>query len=192
METLLPRDRALRAVGRNLVNFQRLEALLKVLIGFEGARGPASAVLERMKMRNAKRLKLTLGNALQEWLRVVGSNDSQSPTTPDLFEPWVEMSVGLPLEERYFEMNALELEALARERNNLVHQDLVNIDFDSNEACESLASMLDVQNARINHQVSHLAPAIETIREMGKWARQPGLVDQLTNDFIRAVREDDI
>jgi hypothetical protein len=50
------------------------------------------------------------------------------------------------------------LNTLAKERNELVHQKLVNVDFESDESCQSLVESLDNQNARILEQLNFLAP----------------------------------
>ena len=188
VDPLSPRDRAFRAIGRNVTNFQRLESALKILLSLEATSGPLSQISVRMAARAEKRKRVTLGEALGEWLELGKPKNSSPPITPDLFEPWVDITFGLKIGSEYFLTNANELESLATARNHLVHHQLMMINFESAADCDELVGILDIQNERINMQVAHLAPAVCEIVEFGKWVEQPGVVDQLTEEFIRAIR----
>jgi hypothetical protein len=186
----LPRDLAFRAIGRNVANFQRLETALKTLISFERTVGRLSHIQAQIDARVEKRKKTTLGAALGEWLALAKPQAPAKVETPDLFEPWVEISFGMEIDRGYFDENAVELESLAKERNRLIHEQLMSVNFDSEESCAELVKVLDVQNERINHQVALLAPALRDLRELAEWAGAPGRIDQLTEEFIRAVIPD--
>ena len=188
---LSPRDRVLRAIGRNLYNFQRLERFLKALTGLTTTCGPMSSIGEKIALQSAKRERYTLGQILGDWLNMPRQNEQAVAKTEDLFEPWVTISFGFELGSRYLEENGPELTALAKERNHLVHHQLFGINLDSKKACTELAELLDAQNHRINQQVLQLAPAIEDIRGMAEVARQPGMIDKLTEEMIRLSNAND-
>jgi len=186
----LPRDRAFRAIGRNVANFQRLETALKTLLSFERTVGRLSQIQSQIDARVEKRKKATLGGALGEWLALAKPKAPAKAETPDLFEPWVEISFGMEIDREYFDENAVELESLAKERNRLIHEQLMFVNFDSEEGCTELVKVLDAQNERINHQVALLAPALRDLRELAEWAGAPGRIEQITEEFIRAVLPD--
>ena len=185
------RDLAFRAVGRNLVNFQKLEHCLKALTRLGVLAGPMSTVEDKIEKRNSKIAKFTLGKAVSEWLRIADTNNSESGATEDLFEPWVSISFGLEMSSEYLNNHGQILERLATERNELVHHRLANFDFESNDECRELLIGLDSQNTRILEQLTLLAPAIKDLIDLNEWTRQPGLVDRLTEEFIRQTKEND-
>lgn len=178
------RDAALKAIGRNVVNFQKLEQCLKVLLRTGNVSGPVSAVQDKVARRISKSSAYTLGKAVQEWLRISTFDETTRPTTQDLFEPWISISVeGLINLERLAEHNEA-LNTLASERNSLIHQTLANFNFDSEADCQNLIASLDGQNARILEQLTFLAPAIKGLIDMNKWISRTELQDELFNAFV--------
>ena len=194
METLVQllsmRDVALRAIGRNLVNFQKLEKCLKALVRLDNFAGPISTIEDALAKRVSKASGYTLGKALQEWLRVAAL-DAPRSATQDLFEPWISLSVLPSIDRERLAEHAEALNALAKERNNLVHQDLASFDFDSDKGCHALVESLDNQNARILEQLNFLAPAIRDLVELTKWAMRPEIRDELFNEFLRQRNHDE-
>jgi hypothetical protein len=70
VQPLSIRDVALRAIGRNVVNFQKLEKCLKALIRVDNLSGPMSTIEGALAKRASKASGYTLGKALQESPRV--------------------------------------------------------------------------------------------------------------------------
>ena len=92
------RDAALRAIGRNLVNFQKLEHCLKALVRTEPFAGPMSTMNGRVATRVSKTSQYTLGKAVQEWLPISTPHQTARPQIQDLFEPWISVSFQLPID----------------------------------------------------------------------------------------------
>ena len=63
-----PKDLALRAVGRTVVNFQRLEHNLKVLARLGPVEGVLAKVRRDIEKRAEKASSFTLGQAIQAWM----------------------------------------------------------------------------------------------------------------------------
>lgn len=185
MQDFTARDAALRAIGRAVVNFQKLECCLKVLSRLQDCSGPMSQIEGKAKRRIEKTAKFTMGSAVADWLRIARKDDVQVPSTRDLFEPWVSVSYGPLLGPEQIDAHGEALNALAIERNNLIHHDLANFDFASDEACRELLARLDKQNVRILEQLAILAPAINNLIELGKLAERPQIVDELQAEFLK-------
>jgi hypothetical protein len=173
------RDAALRAIGRNLVNFQKLEHCLKALVRPESLAGPMSTLNGKAATRVAKTSQYTLGRAVQEWLRVATPEQTARPQTQDLFEPWISVSLELPIDSEALASHSSALEALASERNELVHHKLARLNFDSEAECKDLVAVLDRQNERILEQLAFLSPAIKLLLELKRIATNPQSLEQM-------------
>lgn len=188
---LTPKDELLQAVGRNVVNFQRLERCLKMLARFSSLSGTASTVGEYQVRNASKTDSLTLGGAIREWELVAGSGERVSPPTPDLFEPSFSISYGAFIKPDALEKHGQRLRELAKERNNLVHHVLADFDFSSEEACRAYSQRLDGQNARILHELSFLAPVVREICALRESLQDPATIDQLVEGILAAQRAHD-
>ncbi len=186
------RDAALRAIGRNLVNFQKLEHCLKALVRTESLAGPMSTFNGKVAGRLSKTSQYTLGKAVQEWLRVSRPHQTASPQTQDLFEPWISISYELPIAAEALASHAEVLEALAGERNDLVHLNLAQFNFESEAECKDLVAALDRQNQRILEELTFLAPAIKLLLELKSFAASPKSLAELSApaSFATSVEEE--
>jgi hypothetical protein len=173
------RDAALRAIGRNIVNFQKLEHCLKALVRTESLAGPMSALNDKVATRVSKTSQYTLGRAVQEWLRVSTPHQTSRPQTQDLFEPWISVSLELPIDVEALASHGEALEALASERNDLVHLKLAQFNFDSEAECKDLLADLDRQNLRILEQLTFLAPAVKALLELKRFAASPQSLEEM-------------
>jgi hypothetical protein len=139
-------DDALRKVGRNIVNFQKLEHALRGLIRLSSSTASKSNPLLTFP-RHTKRLQRTgLAEVVDHFNRVLYSD--ASPTESSDNEMRVSNEFRLELDSNA-QVQRKELAALARERNRLVHRELFAFDFASEPACLELCDRLDSQNLRI-------------------------------------------
>lgn len=183
------RDAALRAVGRNLVNFQKLEHCLKALVRTESLAGPMSTLNGKVAARVSKTSQYTLGRAVQEWLRISTPHETASPQTQDLFEPWISVSLELPIDSERLASHSKALEALASERNDLVHLKLAHFNFESAAECTDLVAVLDRQNQRILEQLAFLSPAVKVLQELKRFATNPKSLEEILTS-VDAARGD--
>lgn len=173
------RDAALRAIGRNLVNFQKLEHCLKALVRTESLAGPMSTLNDKVATRVSKTSQYTLGRTVQEWLRISTPHRTANPQTQDLFEPWISVSLELPIDSEALGSHSEALESLAIERNELVHLKLAQFDFESEAECKDLVADLDRQNQRILEQLAFLSPAIAALLELKRFATNPQSLEEM-------------
>lgn len=143
------RDEALMRVGRNLVNFQRLESYLRQLVPTLNVVGTVHELSALQASRTKELKKKSLGDlTIRYYANVFGG-------TRDVPEPATATEVTVA---QYVRVEATAVEAadikkglaqLVRERNRLVHTDLVSVDFNSIAGCEELSARLDEENERI-------------------------------------------
>ena len=180
------RDAALRAIGRNIVNFQKLEHCLKALVRTESTGGPMSTFNGKVAARVSKTSQYTLGKAVQEWLRVSTPHQTARPQTQDLFEPWMSVSLELPIDSEGLASHSRALEALASERNDLVHLKLAHFNFELEAECQDLLADLDRQNQRLLEQLAFLAPAVKALLELKRFAASPQLLEEMLTSVDEA------
>jgi hypothetical protein len=152
-----PKDLALRAIGRTVVNFQRLEHNLKVLARLGPVEGALSKVQRDIDKRAAEVSSFTLGQAIGAWLAVINNDTPPTDRTPDLLEPTLQVTVSLETDAETLKTHAVALKALLEIRNNLVHGRFAQLDWDSSEACEALVKELNRVNEAIAPQMDFLA-----------------------------------
>jgi hypothetical protein len=142
-ESLVFRDMALRAIGRNIVDFQRLETCLKILARFSVIASPVDTLGAAIDKRVSQTTRYTLGQAIGEWLKVAGGSEPPTSLTEDPFETCVSMSFGPLINSEELIEHGRALSDLLIERNNLVHHDLAQLEFNSEEECKKLTARLD-------------------------------------------------
>jgi hypothetical protein len=152
-----PKDLALRAIGRTVVNFQRLEHNLKVMARLGPVEGVLSKVKRDIDKRAAEVSSFTLGQAIRAWLTVINNEVPPASRTPDLFEPTLHVTVSLETDAETQRAHADALKELLEIRNNLVHGRFAQFDWDSREACEALVEELNRVNEAIAPQIDFLA-----------------------------------
>jgi len=160
------KDIALRAVGRTVVNFQRLEHNLKLVARIGPLEGIASKVQRDIEKRAERASSFTLGQAVRAWLGAIESDIPRSSHTPDLFEPsmWMTLSLGGDPEANRAHQDTLL--ALLAFRNDLIHGGLVTFDWDSRDECERLVTRLNGVNDQIRSQMDFFATFIKGMREI--------------------------
>lgn len=148
-----------RRIGRNVINFQKLEALLKASIASNHVWAPLNAIqpmLERkQKMISAK----TLGELTGRHIESFYSPESQCPSRPESFSGDIGISFRIPLDSAALAARKAALADLVARRNRLIHQLLPAYDDSSPENCRRLLADLDSQ-----HEL--LATEIETARQI--------------------------
>jgi hypothetical protein len=159
---------ALYATGRNVVNFQRLEHILKQLALFAPICATPSRLQSEVEKRRARIKRLTLGEAVRKWI------ESEFHTTEPKqvlgLDEQVIISFGfdLPTTPEYFDQLSSELESLAQERNRLIHQDLTQLNFEDEAECNALSIQLNTQNERIIRAIKFLGTILAQMQEFAR------------------------
>jgi hypothetical protein len=170
-------DEAFYAIGRNVVNFQRLEQILKRLALLAPICAPLSKLQSALETRKEKSQWLTLGNAVKNWIESAShkrwidrANDPTKPLLDQQPDNEVIVSFGfeLPWSPDYFDQLSAELESLATERNSLIHLELAQLNFEDEAECVALSMQLNTQNDRILRAIEVLGPTLTRLQDMAR------------------------
>jgi hypothetical protein len=167
------RDSALRKVGRNVVNFQKVEACLQFLIAVSDIESTHS-LSGAFQTKRVPTKRVPFGHLVDMYYRTVYGADPQSHSAADETKIVITTSFRLESDQSDVKRQKRVLSALVSERNRLIHKDLAGFDHNSIEACRSLIEILDEQNLRILDQLASLATVVSTykefIAELKAWA----------------------
>lgn len=158
-------DELLRRIGRNVVNFQYLEATLRSMIPALSNKGTLSELKIRQAELARKHKKSSLGELANAYHKKVFRVPSEDLPGDALTEPTVAFSVQIESTTDDVAIQKRALASLVVERNRLIHRDVLNVDMTSKEQCEALSTRLDEQNTRIRQQLDQLNAFRSGMRE---------------------------
>lgn len=159
------RAEALRKLGRNIVNFSKIEAVLKYLLSVSQFEGTRETVSEQFYRNHDEHRKETLGKLVQKFHKNVLVDGSQVEVTATSSNS--EFSVYFQVaysDQHYLKSQKRALSDMVAERNKLIHQDLALLDTSCIEDYRKLISLLDEQNPRL---LAHLEELGWMIKAMG-------------------------
>ena len=158
------RTEALRKLGRNVVNFAKIEAAFKHLLSISQVEGTPETIFDQLHKNQTRLHKQTLGGLVQEFNKNVVSDRSQSEPTPDFSETKISILLKLTCDNPdVLEAQKLALSKVVAERNRLIHQDLALLDTSSVEDYLKLIHLLDEQNPRLLAHLENLGWMIELL-----------------------------
>src|SRR6266849_2218486 len=151
--TVTFKDAALGAVGRTVVNFQRLEHNLKIAARLGPLEGVLAKVQRDFERRIEKTSTMTLGQSIEAWLSVIKGGGPRTNPTPDLFDPTIRQTFSLGEDSDYCRAHGESLKELLELRNGLIQGGLVNFDWESKAECDRLVAELTDVNEVIGTQI---------------------------------------
>jgi hypothetical protein len=172
------RTEALRKLGRNIVNFSKIEGILKYLLSVSQIEGLSTSTRNQF-VDNYKRFrKHTLGTLVGKLHDTVLGDDSQSKPQLDSSELGMSLSFKVTYSDSDF-LNAQkqDLSDIVLERNNLIHEYLAPLDTSSIEEYYKLISLLDEQNPRLLAHLEELGwmltSFIEAVKDLQSFIKSP-------------------
>ena len=163
------RDEIFRKIGRNLINYQVIEQLLKQLILASRISGPASQ-LEEIRNQKAEEIHIqSMGVLVGQFL----DNTYQEPKDSlseeaDLKEIHFSTSFHLHVDASFLESRKADLKKLTDERNNLAHHLLPRLKLNSIDSCLAISRELDAQREMQIKEHEHLASLCKQIGNLYK------------------------
>lgn len=115
------RDEVLRRVGRNVVNFQMVEAMLKHLNANASVRGPASALVDRIEAQRAVVHRKTMGELAGRMMTHVLQQPPGFHDVEEDADHWVGFYFGVESDVKFIDEYEVEMRALVDARNDLIH-----------------------------------------------------------------------
>jgi len=160
------RAEALRKLGRNIVNFSKIEAAFKYLLSVSQLEGTGKTISDQLGRNQTRLRKQTLGKLVQEFNKNILGDASQSEPKPDFSGTGISLSFKVTYDNpNFLKIQKRTLASIVAERNNLIHQKLAFLDTSSVEDCHNLITLLDEHNPRLLAQLEELRWMIETLRE---------------------------
>ena len=186
-------DAALRAIGRNVLNFQKMEGMLKFIVSSTGAIGSARATeqpmeeLERSIKNRKKAIKrLPMGRLAEALSTSLQSGKGDQAGTVGS-EDRISINVSFTIDDDEFVRDlTLSLDTIVRERNDLIHTRLLRFDRNSKESCEALIRDLDAQRERTKPLYEALFAIGSSLREVYADLDKYANSEKLADDVIHA------
>jgi hypothetical protein len=169
VESQSARDELFRRIGRNVVNFQYLEATLRSMVPTLYNKLTITELQARQNEASPKWDKSTFGNLVNAYHdRLLRSKEVLDETVPDevLSEPTLTFEFSIEVTRETAAQRRSALVNLVAERNRLIHEDLLNVNLNSSEECEELSARLDEQYTRIRRHLDHLNSLRTNFQEM--------------------------
>lgn len=160
------RNVALQKIGRNVVNFQKMEAMLKFVLAFCEVNGPLGGISGQVADRVAAFSRMPMGRLVEEagrgLFRASPPDASASASSTE-----ITVTVSFSLEGGNNEARGWKsaMREVVKERNRLIHQMLTGFDPTSKQSCEDLCMVLDAQRERFDSEYRHLQSLVQAIRE---------------------------
>jgi hypothetical protein len=156
------RTQTLQKIGRNVVNFQRMEAMLKFILRLAKFAAPISQGREHLEAQTKRHRTKPMGYLVELAAKALHGGAPSIPT--DTREAWVTHSISLSDGSQMKEWRK-EFRRVVRERNDLNHRMLATWNPSSIESCRSLCERLDAQSARMLPAYKHLESVVKAICE---------------------------
>ncbi|MBX9916610.1 MAG: hypothetical protein E6Q59_10220 [Nitrosomonas sp.] len=161
------KDEVLRKIGRNLLIFQQIEGLLKMILGNSKVQGYARELAMNQEQRVNGMQKDMLGQLIQQYSDEILSESGEEPQEPrDLTEPWLSSSFKITADVTFVEKQLKAFEMVREERNRLVHHFLPGWHPDSPENLILASDDLDEQREKVLPVWEHLKSVAETMHQV--------------------------
>lgn len=145
-ELIKARDDLFRKIGRNLINYQNIEQLLKQLVLSSRISGPASQLEEISKQKSEEVNVQTMGILVSQFLETTYQEPKDSLNEQaDLKEIHFSTSIHIDVDSSFLESRKADLKKLTDDRNKLAHHLLPRLDLNSIDSCLAISRELDAQ-----------------------------------------------
>ena len=144
------KDRIFRKVGRNVVNLQRIERMLKLVL-LHYVEAPLKKLPDALKKRREELARQPMGPITHEVVdRLIPDSSPQGAFELLATEVWVSFSLVLEGNADLRHELKTNLKKLVDERNDLIHHMFGGFDPSSEESCAQLEERLDAQHNQIS------------------------------------------
>ncbi len=182
------RAEALRKLGRNIVNFSKIEGVLKYLLSVSQFEGTKETIPEQVYRNHDKRRKETLGKLVQEFHKNILVDGGQVEAAANSFNS--EFSVSFKVtygDPNFLKSQKRALSDIVVERNKLIHQDLARLDTSCIEDYRKLINLLDEQNPRLLAHLEEIGWMIEAMGDSLKaLSKSPEFLEYIKSNQIDA------
>jgi hypothetical protein len=136
----------LQKIGRNVLNFQKIEAMIKMSIAHNHVEGPVRELIGIIKEKEKAISKQSMGKLKDTHVSSLYlDRPIENQQNPDNVA-WISYSVKLGSDEDSVRKRKSDLLRIVEERNRLIHKLLAMYDPSSIQSCEQMISTLDEQH----------------------------------------------
>lgn len=150
------KDGVLWRVGRNLEGFQKLEATLKAILPALSVAGTLTQITEQIETQKHQVKKASLGNLASVYQKQVLTPSVPFEDPQLVTEPLFVFSSTVEAHPEILKAMKSRWKSLVRERNRLVHSDLIDYDLETSDGRIRLSEKLDAQYDRISALLSEV------------------------------------
>jgi hypothetical protein len=158
------RKEALQKIGRNVVNFARLEAALKLLLSFANNSGTPRELARKQQDNIKQHSKKSLGIIAELFNISLIKEETKTKCIPEILdEIHISMSFGFKYDNdsKQFQKS---LKKLVSERNDLIHHRLAKLDSTSIQNYKDLIEYLDEQHIKIIDKLKTIGCFIDHLK----------------------------
>ena len=186
------RDELLRRIGRNVVNFQFLESILRDMIPTLSLQTTYPSKHAQSVKTKQKAKKDTLGILAGTFLDGVfySSNVDVAESIEEVHEITLTSKFQIDADTEKIAERKKGLLRLVVERNKLIHREVLKVDLNSEEQCQCLSEKLDEQNDRIRENLMFLNNIRKAQREIYLELSRYIQPDEFVTAFLSAKQSD--
>jgi hypothetical protein len=185
-------DEVLRSVGRNVVNFQNVEHLLKRLTVHFIPNGPVSKMESHVEKHVATVNTSTMGELAGKLKNTVLHSPAERPVPDDIDEIWMGCRFSMEMDAQFIDRHDREMKALVDARNDLIHNFLPRWHSAVGGDMASAQEYLDTQLAETMLMMDRLLGWVRSMDECRHlqvaFLKSPEMEQRLEQDFLRSSR----
>ena len=161
-------------IGRNVVNFQKLERLLKYILKVVSLTEPKplSQFEAHIQTRAAWLRTRPMGELVKHATEAFQTSPGEPPV--EIREPWVSISMTFEGENWGVPQWSEYMSRVVDERNRLVHHILESFDIGTVDGCRTLCVELDAQRERTLPAFNQLLSMVSGFNMLGQAIAQQG------------------
>ena len=183
-------NQVMQKIGRNLLNFQRIEHMLKLLISNSRVSGTMSTLENNHKKQTEAAHKQTMGNLVGQFVNNTFSEvDGSSEPAIEPTEAHISISFTVEADTNFYESKKHSLKILVDDRNDLIHHLVPKLNLNSIENCLEMEKYLDQQRERLIPEFNYIQGLLKDFAEAMKFQAyyfnsEEG-IKQLELDFLQ-------
>ncbi|PKO65226.1 MAG: hypothetical protein CVU22_20910 [Betaproteobacteria bacterium HGW-Betaproteobacteria-16] len=192
LERTPERDEVLRRIGRNVVNFQMVEAMLKHLNATASVHGPASQLANRLEAQRTAVHHKTMGELAGRMVTHVLQAQPEHQTPDEITELWIGFRFTLATDVQFIDQHDQEMRALVEARNDLIHHFLPRWYSAVDGDAEAALAYLDAQRDETFRMLDRLRGWVKTMdegrKQVAAFLASPEGVRQMDLGFLQSSR----
>ncbi|MGY2487209.1 OST-HTH/LOTUS domain-containing protein [Cupriavidus sp. CP313] len=161
-------DEVLRRLGRNLLLFQQIEHLLKLLLSTHRNGGTVETYKENLRQQKNAISKKMLGQLVEKYGKEILRDAGEEVPEEERPEDWFFFTFRISGDTEFIESLRRDLKLMTDERNDPVHHFLPRWQPDSAERMEEALAYLDAQRNKVLHVHEHLKHTANSLQEAGR------------------------